>query len=419
MAPTTATPPPSEPTGSRGRDAAPASARSAPPASARSALGRFVLVALLSAGFLSYVDRAALAPMMNVVADALDTTPAAVAGALSAYSFAYAAAQLPWGIIATRVRQLTVLSASAVLTLIGAALSTFAWDLPSLVVGRIIVGVALAAIVPGVLVTLGDTLRPRERGTAAVQLATALSLAMTVGTVLAALAASVGAWRWAFATVAIMALPLSIVFAVASRRTPVVRRSGILASAALLARSPLAWGIVLLNLVEGSVVLGVFNFLPIALEDRGVEVWLAGMSLAVFGIAVVVLGPLARLLLPRVPQPAIFLISGAAIAGAFGLLVVHLSVLTVAIAATLIGFSWAFGHTQMQVWMTEAVPQARPLAMAFYAISMFAGGAIGTALGAVALVGHEFVPLFALSVVLAVVFGVGAALLRRRYPMVH
>ena len=379
--------------------------------------GRYLLAALMTAGFFSYVDRASLAPMINVVADGLGTTPAGVAGALSAYSFAYAAAVLPGGIIATRVRQLTLLSVSAAMTVVGATLSTLAWDLPSLVVGRIIVGAALAAIVPGVLVTLGDTMAPKERGIAAVHLATALALALTTGTVLASLAASVGQWRLAFAVVALMALPLIVVFAVASRRTPPVRRAGVLSSASMLMRSPLAIGILGLCVVEGTVLLGVFNFLPAALEDQGVDVLVAGLSIGTFGLSVLASGPLARALLHRVPQPAIFLIAGGAITLAFALLLAHLSVVTVVIASVLMGFSWAFGHTQTQVWMTEAVPQARPLAMALYAIAMFGGGAIGTALGAIALTGHHFEPLFAVSVVLAVVFGLGAALLRRRYPL--
>ena len=380
-------------------------------------VGRWVTIALLSAGFLSYVDRATLAPMLTVVAQALDTTPAAVAGALSAYSFAYAAAQLPWGMIATRVRQLTVLSISAGMTLVGAILTTVAWDLPSLVVGRIIVGVALAAIVPGVLVTIGDTMAPKERGVAAVHRATALAMALAVGTVLASVAASVGQWRLAFVAIAVMALPLTVVFAVVARRTPPVRRAGILASASLLARSPLAIGILVLCVVEGTVVLGVFNFLPAALEDQGVDVLFAGLTIAAFGLAVLASGPIARALLHRVPQPSIFLIAGGAIAAAFALLLVHLSVVTVVIASVLLGFSWAFGHTQTQVWMTEAVPRARQFAMALYAIAMFGGAAIGTALGAIALTGHSFVPLFAASIVLAVLFGIGAALLRRRYSL--
>ena len=86
-------------------------------------------------------------------------------------------------------------------------------------------------------------------------------------------------------------------------------------------------------------------------------------------------------------------------------------------SCVLLGFSWAFGHTQAQVWMAEAVPRARQFAMALYAIAMFGGAAIGTALGAIALTGHSFVPLFAASIVLAVLFGIGAALLRRRYPL--
>ena len=371
----------------------------------------------MSAGFLSYVDRASLAPMINSVAEGLGTTPSGVAGALSAYSFAYAAAVLPWGMVATRVRQLTLLSVSAALTVVGGTLSALAWDLPSLFAGRIIVGAALAAIVPGVLVTLGDALAPKERGIAAVHLATALALALTTGTALASITASFGQWRIAFAVVAIIALPLIVVFAVASRRTPPVHRAGILASASLLVRSPLAIGILALCVVEGTVLLGVFNFLPAALEDRGVDVLVAGLAIGTFGLSVLASGPLARALLHRVPQPAIFLIAGGATATGFALLLVHLSVVTVVIASVLMGFSWAFGHTQTQVWMTEAVPQARPLAMALYAIAMFGGGAIGTAFGAIALTGHEFVPLFAMSIVLAVVFGLGAALLRRRYPL--
>ena len=73
------------------------------------------------------------------------------------------------------------------------------------------------------------------------------------------------------------------------------------------------------------------------------------------------------------------LLGGCCLVAGLGVVAVHLAVLTVVIAALLLGGTWAFMHTGLQSWATQVVPDARGMTVAFFAGALFAGSAVSTA----------------------------------------
>ena len=328
---------------------------------------RLIGPTLMGAAFLAFYDRALLAPMITAAARDLRSDPEAIAQAVTVYVLTYAGAQVPWAAVSGRLGQLRTLSVATGLAAAGAVLSALAWDAASLTLARALSGAALAAIVPSILVLIGDTMDPPRRAVAAVNLATALSLGMTVGSALSAAFAEWWTWRVAFLSSALLGLALCVVFALAGRGggTPVAFWS----SLPRLARNPWVYVVLTLAVAEGTVLVGVINFIPVALEAEGVPVSIAGFALAAFGISVVVWSLVVRLLVRRLDTWALLGIGGSAAVAAFGVLWAVRDVAAATVAVVLLGFAWSCAHTQLQTWVTDVVTGARPLGMALFAIS--------------------------------------------------
>lgn len=375
---------------------------------------RLVGVALMGAAFLAFYDRALLAPMITATARDLGTDPEAIAQAVTVYVLTYAGAQVPWAAVSGRLGQLRTLSFAAGMAAAGALLSAFAWDAGSLTLARALSGAALAAIVPTILVHIGDTMEMHRRAVAAVNLATALSIGMTVGSALAAAFAEWWTWRAAFVSSALVGAAICVVFAIAGRgggRAEV----GFWSSFPRLARSGWAWIVLTLGVIEGTVLVGVINFIPVALEAEGVPVSIAGFALAAFGIAVVAWSVVVRVMVRRLPSWMLMGLGGAAAIAAFGLLWAVAAVPTAVVAVVLLGFAWSCAHTQLQTWVTDVVTGSRPLGMALFAVALFGGGVLGSSLGVWAVAESAYPAMFAIACAVSVVFTVAAAGLRRVY----
>lgn len=376
---------------------------------------RLMPVGIFSSAFLAFYDRALLAPMITRASVDLGVLPDEVAHAITVYVLAYAVAQVPWAAVSGRIGQFRTLAIAGGLSAIGAVLSAVALDPGTLMAGRAISGAALAAIVPTILVHIGDTLPLSLRAGAAVTLATALSLGMTVGTALAAAAADWWSWRVPFVSSAVAGGIICVFFALARRRERPAQRVAFLASFPRLARSPWVHVVLWLGAVEGALLIGVLNFIPVALEVVGVSISVAGLVVAGFGVAVVVSGVLIRTLVTRTPQWVLLGAGGLAMVVGFAALALRINLVTAAVAVILFGFAWACAHTQVQTWATDAMIGARPLGMALFAVALFGGGVLGSTMGTFALAVGDFPRLFAICFVVALVFTVAAVLLRRRY----
>ena len=297
---------------------------------------------------------------------------------------------------------------------VGAALSAFAWDAASLTIARAVSGAALAAIVPTILVHIGDTMQLHRRAVAAVNLATALSLGMTVGSAVSAAVAEWWNWRASFVSSSLIGVVVCVVFAVAGRSaaSPSV---GFWSSFPRLARNPWVYVVLILAVLEGAVLVGVINFIPVALEAEGVAVSIAGFALAAFGIAVVAWSVVVRVIVRRFAAWWLLGIGGMAAVAAFGVLWALPGLVPAVVAVVLLGFAWSCAHTQLQTWATDVMTGARPLGMALFAVSLFGGGVIGSSMGVWAIADSAYAAMFAVACGMSAAFAVAAASLRRVY----
>ncbi len=373
------------------------------------------MFALLAASFLSMFDRQTLPPMLGAIAGDLGTTVGGVGAALSVYSICYAASQLPWSWLSNRIGVVRVLRVALVAATAFTVLTAFAVDPVTLWVARALSGAAIGAIVPAGLVYVAERFPLDRRAHALVNLATATSLGMSVAVVIASVLGPLGAWRWvvlgtavAEAVVAVLLLRVQ-----AGPRPPAP--APMVRSLRRVLGDPWMVLILALVLVEGAALLGIMGFLPAALAHEGADPVLAGVVTGVYGLALIASAQLSKPLIGRVPPGVLMLLGGAALCLGFLLLVLWLDVATVLVASGLLGFAYAFAHTQIQNWMTDVAARDRAVGTAVFATVFFAGAALGAALGAWSAATGAYRWLFLAAAIGGAAFAIGAWIGRTRY----
>lgn len=388
-----------------------------PPRTARGALSPAVVLPF--AIFWSTIDRALALPLVPTIAADFDNASLALTGwAITGHALAYAVLQLVWGPLQTKWGRVRVLWVSTALATAAGVASALAPDLATFILARVASGGAFAATFAAVLVYIGDTLPLERRPAAMSNLATATALGLAAGTLGAGALAELIDWRWIFGGFSLVSGLL--VFALVGLPEP--RHVGderILPQLRHLARSRVALGLYAFTILEGALLIGVYNFLPQALQQEGHGAFVSGLVTAAFGVAVVVVSQAMKLVVRRV-RPWVFMLAGGACAvAAFAVLLAGASPGTVLAAAALMGVAWALAHTTLQTWMTDAATHARALGMTFFSISLMLGGALGGALGQLAVDAHAFPSLFLGSLFGAVAFLLAGTIGRARYRTIE
>ncbi len=390
-------------------EAASASARA--PDGARSAVAVLTLVI-----FWSTLDRSLILPLVPTIAAELHASVSVAAMAITLHALAYSALQIVWGPLSTRWGRVRVLVLSTAIASAANLASALAPDLTSFLIARTISGGAFAATFAAVLTYIGDTLPLARRPAAMSNLATATALALSLGTVVAGAIATVTSWRWIFAGFAVVTALLA--WALSRLPDPAGRHDqGVRAQLAGLVRNRWALGICALTAVEGFLLIGVFNLLPVALQQVGEDVFVAGLATSAFGVAVVAVSQSMKLFVSRVAPWVFIVLGGTSAVGAFLVLVWAVTPPTVVAGAALMGIGWALAHTTLQTWMTDAAARTRALGMKLVSISLMLGGAAGAAVGAVAVGAHAFTLLFGVSIAAAIGFTIVGGTARARYPV--
>ncbi|WP_193509513.1 MFS transporter [Cryobacterium sp. BB736] len=359
-------------------------------------------------------DRSLVLPLVPVVAREFGTSIAAAGSAITLHALAYAILPLLWGPLSTRWGRVRVLTVSTAIGAIASLASAVAPDIVTFVIARALAGIAFAATFPAVLVYFGDTVPLGRRSAAMSNLATAAALGIASGVLGAGAMAEWTSWRFifgGFAVVAALLVPALATLPPAGDH----RGERVRLQLASLVRNRWALWLYTLTALEGFLLIGVFNLLPVVLQQTGEGVFVSGLVTASFGVAVVVVSQLMKLVVGRTPAWLLMLAAGVTAVAAFAVMVAGVSLLAVLIGATFIGVAWALGHTTLQTWMTDAAADARALGMTFFAISLMAGASLGAAAGTMAADQHAFGSLFAISLAGAVVFGVAGTLSRARY----
>jgi predicted MFS family arabinose efflux permease len=371
---------------------------------------------LIVAAFVAMVDRAVMPPLVPVVAADLGSSVGAVGHSLTVYALAYAAFQLVWSTLSTRWGRIRVLTVSTAVSAVANVGSALAVDPVTYSVARGLSGAALAATITGVLIYFGDTLTMKQRAVAMANLAAAISLGLAAGTVAAGVVAQWWSWRWVYVGIAVACAALVGVLA-RLKEPPVGRSERLLTDIRLIAVNPWAMTILFFAVIEGVLLIGVFNYLPVALQVEGASVLAAGLVTAAFGVTVVVATQLMKLVLEHLPAWLLLLFAGLAMTAAYVALTVEVSLHSVLAGSSLLGLAWALGHTTIQTWMTDAVADTRATGMSFFSLALFAGASVGAALGGVAAGGGAFgfAALFVASAAVSLFFAATTSPARARY----
>jgi len=203
-----------------------------------------------------------------------------------------------------------------------------------------------------------------------------------MGTALAILGAGVladvASWRLAFLVPAAAAPVLAVLFA----RLPESRPSGLHGGAIAQVRSLLArrWVAFLLTfgLAEGAVILGFLTFLAPALEAHGHSSAVAGLVVAVYGVATVGGAQVVRRLVGRVAPTVFILGGGGALVAAYLVAALTQDIPGIFAASVLIGIAFSSLHSTVQTWATELAPEARGTATSLFVTAVFTGAALAT-----------------------------------------
>lgn len=371
-------------------------------------------VVLPLAIFWSTIDRALALPMVPTIAADFHAEPAVASWAITGHALAYAVFQLVWGPLQSRWGRTRVLWVSAALGTVAAVASALAPTLPLFIIARICSGGAWAATFSAVLVYYGDTLPGSRRPAAMSNLATATALGLGVGNLGAGAVAEWSSWRWVFAGFAVVAAALTVILT----RVPEPPHPGderVIPQLGRIVRSPWMLGLYLFTILEGTLLIGIYNFLPQALQQAGEGVFVSGLVTAAFGVTVVVVSQGMKLFVKRVRPWVLMLLGGCAAIAAFVVLALRITPGSVLVGAALMGVAWALAHTTLQNWMTDAATPARAMGMTFFSISLMLGGSLGAGLGQAAVDSHGFPVLFASAICGAVAFAAAGAIGRAKY----
>ncbi|QIV82936.1 MFS transporter [Mycolicibacterium frederiksbergense] len=369
---------------------------------------------LIIGAFVSLIDRSVMPPLVPVIAADFGTSIEAIGHSLTVYAVVYAASQLVWSTLAARYGRIRILVISTMLGGLANLATAFTHDAASYSIARAASAAAFAATITTVLIYYGETLTIRQRAVATANLAAAIAIGLSAGTVGAGVIAQWLGWRWVYVVISAISLVLALGFTrlkasandVPERLIPSLRR---------LAGNRWALAILAFTIAEGALLIGVFNYLAVALQTTGASVLVAGVATAMFGAAVVIVSQSMKLILDRWPTWVLMLLAGLSTVTAYVAVALQISLGTVSAAAILLGVAWACGHTTMQTWMTDAAADSRAIGMSFFSIALFVGASAGAAAGNIAAGADRFGALFALAAVASMVYAAVTTVARARY----
>lgn len=166
-----------------------------------------MIASLLGFGvFVNYLDRVNISVSQQALHDAFGVTTITFGYLLSAYSWSYAALQLPSGVVLDRfgVRRVGLISTS--LWSVASFCSAAATSVGAFFVARLLLGIGEAPTFPGNSKAVGYWFPDRERSLATAFFDSAAKLGPAIGVPFVGLLLLHFGWRWSFATTAFISI---------------------------------------------------------------------------------------------------------------------------------------------------------------------------------------------------------------------
>ncbi|CAN5515316.1 hypothetical protein BH11ACT7_BH11ACT7_14940 [soil metagenome] len=332
----------------------------------------------LAAGVSSF-DRVVTPALLLSMAGDLEVSLAVMSSAATLYFVLYATLQPVWAVISDYVGRLAVIRSALLAASVAGLVCVLAQSVEVVIAARAVSGGLFAAVVPAALVWIGESLGAVDRKVALALLMGATYTGTLAASLVGATAAQFDLWRVGVAVPAAAALLVALALLRVSS-SPAVERQPFGPAVRYCLRRPQALLIIGLAFVEGGVVHGTLTYWPAALEHVGAGPALAGLSVACFGLGVILGSRWVGVTTQS--RHRIMMAGGATIAVALAITGATQTLgigLMLGLAAVLgVGFSAL--HSSLQGVATEVAPRARSVVIALFAAALFTGGAAGTAL---------------------------------------
>lgn len=335
---------------------------------------------MLLAVFAAGVDNFVAAPMLLAIGEDFNKSLGAAAGVVAAYTFAYGFLQLAWVYASDRWGRLAAVRIGLGVGTLATVAAVFAPDLPTLIVLRGVAGAAFAAVAPATITYIGDHVPADRRAGTLSDLVAAYAAGAAAGIVCGGITSDVTSWRVGFAVsagVGFVALAVQLRYTSDSVTAP--RSLGDFVGSiqtTISARWPRI--VALIALLEGAVLIGFLTFFPAALEEGGASRRVAGLVVALYGVAIVLASRPARRLAAHLPRPWSLALGASIAASGLAVAAWTQSVPGIAVATVLVSVGFALAHPLIQQWATIVIPSHRATAVGLFATSLFVGTAITT-----------------------------------------
>ncbi|MCF8169122.1 MAG: MFS transporter [Rhodoferax sp.] len=354
-------------------------------------------------------------PMLTTLSSEFQVTVGQVSRVISWYAIAYGALQLVWGPLGDRLGKLRIVIWAGFACAILCFFAGFTTDFFLLLVMRVAMGAAAAAIIPLSMAWIGDLVDYENRQTTLARLMASTVTGMMAGQWFGGLAADYFGWRWAF-------IALSLTFLVATvllhRRTRGLQHAPMtdanrklslgqhMAKSGLLLAVPRVRWVLTVTALEGALAFGPLAFAPSQLiEAFGLSVTLAGAVMMLYGVGGLVYALSARRWLRVLGEPGLASLGGVLIAISLLMLGWTGHFVLGGLACGLGGLGFYMLHNTLQTQATQMAPQARGAAVALFASVLFIGQAVGVSVVALFVDGASTRVVFSFAAVGIVLLG--------------
>jgi predicted MFS family arabinose efflux permease len=377
---------------------------------------------LAASGFASTFSGRAVEPMVALIARNLAAPVESVALLSTAFALPYAFIQPILGPIGDAVGKERVMKICVVILALALLSSALAADLTSLMLLRILAGMAAGGVIPLALALVGDRVPLAERQVAISRLLIALITGQLAGSSLAGILALLVGWRGVFWISAGMTALAAVLTFVGFRNPPRGARFDLgtaLRRYRTILANPRARLLFSFVFLEAVAIFSIAPYIAALLEARGAGGSAeAGLALAGFAVGGLVYAALVRWLLSALGLRRMLFAGG--ILGAAALLVLGGagSWQVDAAAMLVLGTGFYMLHNSFQTQVTEIAPEARASAVALHAFSFYLGQAFGVVLLGTGLKSVGLFPAMAVAalVIAAVGFTAGITLGRPAQP---
>lgn len=349
------------------------------------------IVALSLAAMASGISMRMTDPLLPRLADEFHTTLGEASWVVTVFAVAYGLAQLLFGPLGDRFGKLRVITWACVASAGTALLCALAPGHHSLLAGRLLAGVAAAAVIPLAMAWIGDAVPYERRQPVLARFLIGQIAGFATGVWAGGYTAEHLPWRTPFVGVAVLFLAAAAVLVQARRRLPPPvlqppgRPGGAVITMVRQFRAVLAqpWARVVLVVVfcEGAVVYGPFAFIAAHLHQRfGLPLSTVGGLVMGYALGGLVFALGARVLVARLGE--VWLVRGGGWLMAAALVTIGFAPAWgwAVPACMVMGLGFYMLHNTLQTNATQMAPERRGTAVAAFACSFFLGQSVGVGL---------------------------------------